>query len=114
MNLPSGEISCPERLFRLSDSESVGVCLVCACAGRESPRNASTEKATASFFKRAPPADVQLYQTNGDGGWSHRDRKSISGSRHLTGQAEAYSGRFDEFDAAADNTVKRSREGIRL
>src|SRR5215471_3957168 len=76
MNLPSGEISCPERLFRLSDSESVGVCLVCVCAGRESPRNASTETATASFFKRAPPADVQLYQTNGDGGWSDRDPKS--------------------------------------
>src|SRR5215510_4214691 len=77
MNLPSGEISCPERLFRLSDSESVGVCLVCACAGRKSPRNVSTETATASFFKRTPPADVQLYQTNGDGGWSDRSPKAF-------------------------------------
>src|SRR5262249_43210851 len=69
MNLPSGEISCPDRPFRLSDSESVGVCLVCACVGRESLR-ARTETARASFFKRAPPADVQLYQTNDVNVWS--------------------------------------------
>src|SRR5262245_15469393 len=70
MNLPSGELSCPDRPFRLSDSVSDVVCLDWACMGRESLRRERTETARTSFFKRAPPGDVTLSD--------ERERKLVS------------------------------------
>src|SRR5262249_4386525 len=51
MNLPSGEICCPERPFRLSDSVRVGVCLLCPCRRWELPSKARTATTGASLFK---------------------------------------------------------------
>src|SRR5215467_3205108 len=60
MNLPSGEICCPERPLRLSDSVSVGVCLLWAGTGWEPPSKARPVTARASFFKGHLPGDVTL------------------------------------------------------